>query len=200
MTPEIDLKLVQRKVYLSFFQDGLWDVLLGSFVLAWGLGILTDTAALTGVWFITAYFSIVAVKKRVTYPRIGHMKIPLERRTNIRLLIAGIVAALAGVGAFLVVRSEIARPLWDYFPLMLGAIIGTVVFLIAYWWQINRWYAYGATIIVGVSLHQWQNVAFSWSFIIPGIVILSAGIAMFIRFLHQYPKPIEEGRVGGEQR
>jgi hypothetical protein len=196
MAIESDLKAIQRKVYMSFFQDGLWDIVLGCFVLSWGLGILTNTAALTGVWFIAAYFIVLSLKKRMTYPRIGHMKIPEERRTKIRLTIAGAVILVAGVMAFVFAELGIAPSLRAYYMFLLGAIIAAVVCLIAYWWKINRWYAYAAAILVGVSFHQWQNVSLEWSFIIPGIIILASGIALFIRFLHHYPKPTEDLEVG----
>jgi hypothetical protein len=63
MVEDINLKEIQRKVYLTFFQDGLWDIFLGLFILAWGLSILTETAYLPGVSFLGIYFAIWGIKK-----------------------------------------------------------------------------------------------------------------------------------------
>ncbi len=74
MVPDVNLKNIERKAYLTYFQDGLWDTIIGIFLLAWGIGILTDTAGLTGIWVIAAYWIIWGFKKRLTQPRIGYVK------------------------------------------------------------------------------------------------------------------------------
>ena len=50
MVADVNLKEIQRKVYMTFFQDGLWDIFLGLFILGWGLSILTEAAYLPGVF------------------------------------------------------------------------------------------------------------------------------------------------------
>ncbi|MFC2023994.1 hypothetical protein ACFLTJ_00215 [Chloroflexota bacterium] len=196
MAIESDLKSIQTRVYMSFFEDGLWDIVLGVFTLSWGLGILTDTAAFTGIWFMAAYFIAFNLKKRITCPRIGHITIPQQRRTILRLVIIGVVVLVAGIFVFWFAQMGIALSLRAYFMFIFGTIIAAVIFLIAYWWRIKRWYAYAAAILVGASLHQWQNVALEWSFIIPGIIILASGTTVFLRFLRHYPKPPEDLELG----
>ena len=68
MVSDVNLKEIQRKVYMSFFQDGLWDVFLGLFILGWGVSILTEAVYLPGILFTGIYFAIWGVKKRITYP------------------------------------------------------------------------------------------------------------------------------------
>ncbi|MDH4292277.1 MAG: hypothetical protein OEV56_06690, partial [Dehalococcoidia bacterium] len=74
MVSDVNLKEIQRKVYMSFFQDGLWDIFLGLFMVGWGLAILTEAAYLPGIYFLGIYFAIWGIKKWLTYPRIGYVR------------------------------------------------------------------------------------------------------------------------------
>jgi len=69
-----ELRTIERKVYMSFFEDGVWDIFLGLFILGWGLSILTKAAYLPGVSFIGIYFVMWGIKKWLTYPRIGYVR------------------------------------------------------------------------------------------------------------------------------
>ena len=48
MPVDTDLKRIQRKVYLSYFKDGLWDILLGVFFAGWGIMVTSDFGAIGG--------------------------------------------------------------------------------------------------------------------------------------------------------
>ena len=52
MRPETDPKKIKRKVYMSFFQDGLWDIFLGVFLLGWGFTVWFDIPLLQTAVFI----------------------------------------------------------------------------------------------------------------------------------------------------
>ena len=61
MQANVDLKQIKKKVYLSYFQDGLWDILLGLSITGWGLMfVLEFTAIMGGVW-VGLYFLILAI-------------------------------------------------------------------------------------------------------------------------------------------
>jgi len=190
--PNINIKEVQRKVYMPYFQDGFWDIFLGLFLLAWGIGILTDSAAFTGVWFFAAYLAMWALKRRITYPRIGKARIYRERRTSVKLAIAGVVVLLMGIMAFLLVSLG-STPQWlsSYFMFIFGAMLSIIVSSIAYWWKVNRWYAYAALALVGVAFHQWLDAPLHLSFVVPGAIVILSGLALLICFLRKYPKPTE---------
>ena len=193
MQPNINIKEVQRKVYMSYFQDGFWDILLGLFLLAWGIGILTDSAALTGGWFIVAYSAMWALKRRITYPRIGMARIPQERKLSAKLAIAGVVVLFMGIIAFLLVSLG-STPQWlsSYFMFIFGVILAIIVSSIAYWWKINRWYAYAALALVGVAFHQWLDAPLYLCFVVPGTIVILSGLVLLTCFLRKYPKPAGE--------
>ena len=194
MTEQLNMKEIQRKAYMSYFQDGWWDMLLGLFLLGWGLGILTDTAGYTGIWFVPAYWIIWGLKKRLTTPRIGYVKVARERKTLAWLAIVGVGTFLVAVIAyFLIVSGSLPVFLRGYFMLLFVVINAGVASAIAYWWLVNRWYAYAALILLGGISYQWLNFSLPLSFIIPGSGIILSGLVVLIRFLRQNPMPAREG-------
>lgn len=199
MVRDVSLKEIQRKVYMSFFQDGLWDILLGLFMLGWGLAILTDLAFLPGVTFIGLYFAVWGVKKRLTYPRIGYARFSATSRRRITakftiggvavLLVGVMVAALWGIGA---------RPQWlaDYFPLIFNGMLAAIVCFIAYWARVNRFYLYAALVFLGAVFHLWLGVRWEFGFIGAGGIIVLIGLVILITFLRKYPRMVEEAQNG----
>ncbi len=189
----VDLKKIERTTLMIYFQDGWWDILLGIFLLGWGIGILTDTAGYTGIWFVPAYWIIWSLKRRLTNPRIGYVKVARERKTLSCLAIAGVVTFLVAIIAyFLVISASIPVFIKGYFMFLFGAINAALASAIAYWWLVNRWYAYAVLILLGVSSYQWLDFSLPFSFIIPGSVIILSGLVILIRFLLNNPKLAEE--------
>ena len=196
---EVKLKEIKRKVYMSYFQDGLWDILLGVFLVGWGLIIQFDIAALGGALVMTFYFIILALKKWLTYPRAGYVKIAEERRQKIKMTLLG--AVIFGLGSLVFLLFLPGEPpswLSDYFIILFGCMIALITSLLAYWWSVLWWYSYAVLVVIGAAFHQWLNTPLAPSFIIPGAVIMLSGLLLLIRFLVQHPKLIEE-RSGDNQ-
>jgi len=202
MVEGINLKEIQRKVYLSFFQDGLWDIFLGLFILGWGLAILTDATYLPGVSFIGLYFGIWGIKKWLTYPRIGYARFSAtsRRRITARFLILGVVVLLVGV-MMAVLWGIGTRPQWlaDYFPLIFNGILAAIVCLVAYWARVNRFYLYAVLIFLGAVFHLWLGIRWEFGFIGAGGIIVLIGLGILIIFLRKYPKMVEEAHNSDRQ-
>jgi len=195
MVQDVSLKEIQRKVYMSFFQDGLWDILLGLFILGWGLAILTDLAYLPGVTFIGLYFAIWGLKKRLTYPRIGYARFSAtsRRRITTKFIILGVAVLLVGV-MVAVLWGIRTRPQWltDYFPLIFNGILAAIVCFIGYWARAKRFYGYAVLIFLGAVFHLWLGAEWEFGFIGAGGIILLIGLGVLIIFLRRYPKMAEE--------
>jgi hypothetical protein len=195
MVEDIILKEIQRKVYMTFFQDGLWDIFLGIFILGWGLAILTNATYLPGVIFIGLYFAIWGTKKRLTYSRIGYARFSAtsRRRITTRFVILGVAVLLVGV-MVAVLWGIGTRPQWlaNYFPLIFNGILAAIVCFIAYWARVNRFYLYAVLIFLGAVLHMWMGVRWEFGFIGAGGIIVLIGLGILIIFLRKYPKMVEE--------
>ena len=198
MVPDVNLKQIQRRVYMSYFQDGLWDILLGYFILSWGLMVLLDMVALGGGLFVSGYFLVWGLKRRFTYPRVGQAKISEERRQNIKMVILGVVVLLAGL-AVLPIFFQGDPPDWlrEYIMFLFGCMLALVVSIIAYWWKISRWYAYAALMVIGVAFHQWLGASLPLSFIVPGAIVMVFGLVILGRFLLSNPIP-PKGEVNND--
>jgi hypothetical protein len=202
MVEDISLKEIQRKVYMTFFQDGLWDIFLGLFILGWGLAILTDLAYLPGVAFIGLYFAIWGVNKRLTYPRIGYARFSetSRRRITAKFVILGVAVMLVGV-IMAVLWGIGTRPQWlaDYFPLIFNGILAAIVCFVAYWARVKRFYGYAVLIFLGAVFHLWLGTEWEFGFIGAGGIILLIGLGVLIIFLRKYPKMAEEAQNSNQQ-
>ncbi|MDH4300300.1 MAG: hypothetical protein OEV57_02855 [Dehalococcoidia bacterium] len=201
MATDVNLKEIQRKVYMSFFQDGLWDIFLGLCVVEWGLGMFTDLAYLSGVFFIGTYFAVFGIKRWLTYPRIGYVRFSATRVREIkgRFFILLTVTALLGVGVS-VLWGIGPRPQWlvHYFPLMLNGMAAALVCFGAYWVRVNRFYLHAALIFLGAVFHLWLGIRWGFGFIGAGGIIVLIGLALLVSFLRKYPRMAEE--THGEDR
>jgi hypothetical protein len=195
MVSEVNLKEIQQKVYMSFFQDGLWDIFLGLFILGWGLAIFTEATYLPAICFTGLYFVIWGTKRRLTYPRVGYARFSAtsRRRITARFVILGTVVLLLGVMAA-VLWGIGRRPQWlaDYFPLIFNGMLAAIVCFVAYWARVNRFYLHAVLIFLGAVFHLWLGTRWDFGFIGAGGIILLIGLGMLISFLPRYPKMIEE--------
>jgi hypothetical protein len=199
MTLETDPKKIQRKVYMTFFEDGLWDVVLGLFLLAWGFAISFDLGWLPGVGFIVFFYLALGLKQKITYPRTGYARPAEARKQRSRAVIAGGVIVLLGIMVFLlVVTGRTPQFLRDYFELLFGTMLAIIVGLVGYWWRIVRWYYHAALVFVFAAFNHWLGLSFELSFVIPGGVILLCGLSIFVRFLRKYPGASAEDFNGSQ--
>ena len=193
MQENVDLNQVKKKVYMSYFQDGLWDILLGIYLLSWGITIWKDLVAVMGGMWIVVYFAVLGVKRGVIYPRSGYIKLNEARKQMMRLVLLGSVLFLLGLsilGAF----AFYSRPAWldDYFMFLLITMLAVVIVILGYWWRVTRWYIYGVIVFAAAAAQQWLNIPREMGFIVPGGIIALAGAGLLIKFLRKYPKPNRE--------
>lgn len=201
MMKDSELQTIQRKVYMSFFEDSVWDIFLGLFILGWGLAILADASYLVGASFVGLYFMAWGVKKWLTYPRIGYVRFSASsrRRITARFLILGTAVLLLGLLAA-VLWGTGTRPQWlaDYFPLIFNGMLAAVVCFVAYWARVNRFYLYAALIFLGAVFHLWLGIEWEFGFIGAGGIILVISLGFLIRFLRKYPRVAQEGKDGDQ--
>jgi hypothetical protein len=190
---DTNLGTIKNKVYFTFFQDGLWDMFLGVFLLAWGLTVWFDLPLLPGAVFILFFWLVLGLKQMITYPRIGYAR-PVEYQSRLlKTVITGIIA-LAAVIIFLLplLNQGYIHFLRENFEFILNSSMAIAAALVGYWWSIKRWYAYALLILVFAVLYQWTELSYQVSFIIPGLTIFLSGLAVLIGFLRQYRVPAEE--------
>ena len=202
----VDLKKIEQKTYFAYFQDGLWDILIGLLSVGWGLMILTDFAAFGGILFAVLYMVVLGVKRVITYPRIGYVKFLSARRRLTKNMAIGlsvfILLVLITVYLLFLTREGI-RPAFftwlnNYFTepslLIMAVVPAIIISVFAYIYRINRWYFYALLSMAGFIIGALGQTEFSMGLPIAicGTVIVLCGLTFLIRFLRKNPKSVEE--------
>lgn len=194
MSEQIDVKKIERKAYMSYHQDGLWDIFLGAIILAWGVSMMTEMASMSGVWFVVLFPLLMAAKRRITYPRLGYAEFPRARRSKLQMTILLAIVMLLGVLVLLLWMSQLGSSslrdwLRQYFKIAFGAMVAIVLALMAVIHWIKRLYVYAGVIFLSFAGAQRLNFHMKFSFIAAGAIIAFSGLVLLIRFLRKYPLP-----------
>lgn len=212
MEQQIDLKKLERKVWTSFFEDGIWDIYLGMLLGAMAFGVLLNDVGAPESTQMIVYLVFIGIavlflwagKRYITAPRIGHVVYGPKgkaRKTKATIILA--VSVLVGLMAFVIAGLSAKGNLPESLPvdLLLPAIwVGNMIIvfsLAAYFLRFNRLYLIGAMFAIAVPLdillttlthRDLTPVAFG----VPALVILVVGVLVLARFLQKYPIPKRE--------
>ncbi|MFB0516738.1 MAG: hypothetical protein ACETWG_09075 [Candidatus Neomarinimicrobiota bacterium] len=200
MQSEMDLKALERKVYLAYHQDGLLDIALGLFILAFGLFMIWEMPWLAGALYASGVAGYAGAKKALTVPRLGVVHFSEERQSRLRretgfYIVFFTITCLLGVVMFIVAASggiqktPWLRHLFEHFRLWPIGLIGVVALAaLAYWKQLNRYYAYAVLILCAVFIGPMLAIPHPAYLITVGGVIMAAGLVVLVRFLRAYPR------------
>jgi hypothetical protein len=204
MPQKISLKEAERKAFRLTFQDGLWDVLIGSFaamfaiapLLSVSLGDFWSSAIFLPVWGL-AYLIVWLLRKYVVRPRIGVVKYGPARVGRLkRLSLTLLVGNLAVFALGIVAAVNFGAFPSGFYPLILGLFLILGFSLAAYLLDFPRLYAYGLLLALAPVVGEWLYANFSAAHhgfpltfgVTSGVMILT-GIVTFARFVHHNPLP-----------
>ncbi|MHC4166785.1 MAG: hypothetical protein ACYSWQ_07500 [Planctomycetota bacterium] len=205
----INLTDIEKKAYRSTFQDGIWDIFLGSVLLILAVGALLSNRGMPEGRQMTVVIPLqvaavvffIAGKKCITVPRMGFVKFGRQRKGKIRkshVVLLG--SAVVGAVAFLVTSQAMRGTpaerleLMDFMPLV-WAVNAMVVFsLLAHYLDCPRLYGYGVLFALPVpvdsAIKKFAGVNLSpVTFAVPAIIMLVVGMVLLLGFLRQHPKP-----------
>ena len=199
MSERVDLKELERKIYLSYHQDGLVDVFLGIGLIVIGiilhpiLGEHVPTVAM--VMMMLFVFVYAALKRAITIPRIGYVEFLPKRKTRFALLIFTIVL-ITNIPLIIILLltagQQISPAVFDFvtnFLLIILGVYGAGLFiLIGFLSEIRRFFGYGLTTLILFIFSHFLFLHFSLPVIGVGIIITIAGIIQLAWFLRKYPK------------
>ncbi len=66
MPQEIDLKQIERKAYLSCYQDGIWDLFIGLAFIGMAVGVIYNNTAITAIMPAIGIIIVPGLKKSIT--------------------------------------------------------------------------------------------------------------------------------------
>ena len=195
MSYEIDMKEIERQVYLSYSEDGLVDIAIGVVITSWGLMLTQEPTGLIGLLALLGLGIWYFGKRLITIPRIGVIEpgSKMERRLT-SLSVFLVVLGLVVLGAILLSRAVGSFVISDYSLAILGLVLAAGVALLAY--LLNATRIYGYAVILFVSFAGGEILAksittfdaFALSVIIGGGLILVSGLIVLARFMRKYPR------------
>jgi len=202
MTKEPNLKEIERKTYMSYHQDGLLDIFAGMYILGFGLGIFMDVIwdfgmgviIIPGGLIAVAWPIWIALKRKITMPRIGFVKFGPGGGTS-KLMVIFIGLAVAGLGLFFVftlatVQSGSRQWLDLIFQngmLIIGFGSLAVCILFGYSMGLKRLYAYGLLAMITLVIGHFTGIFFAYILLALGTTVMVTGVALLISFVKKYP-------------
>jgi hypothetical protein len=192
MSEMIDLRHVERRAWTLYFQDGLWDIFFGLLFLGGGLRALTDN-----LWFYLLVLAGILIfilgKRWITLPRLGQIHFSPQRKARtrvVRVVAAGAMIITALIFILIISGADLSgAPVSWIFVIMVPGVF----FLMAYLMDFTRLYGYTVLIAVFTLLGEFVgDPAAAWAQIIAGLVPLTVGIILLVRFLRRYPVVDEE--------
>lgn len=213
MSQNISLKDAERKVFTSRFQNGLWDIFIGCFLLQFSIAPLLSRT-LGDFWssvvflpfYALVYLVLWLVRKYVIEPRVGIVK--FGPKSVARMFKFNLVMVLALTFAF--VLGILSFVQFDSIPGWIHTARFSLIFLIgfciaAYTLDFSRLYIYGVLIallpLIGEVLYVYLKAphhGFPITFGITAGAIILAGLVMFVRFLQDHPIPMDHNSAGAE--
>jgi hypothetical protein len=184
------LKQISRKTNVHYFQDGIWDIMIGLIFLLVGVAVWYDMNALSLAPLLLV-FSPALIKKKVTLPRTGHIRIKKQRKTMVSVIFFALVVLLEGGILYLGVLNPSSNSLVQFFTqnllLLSGVMIAITMLFIAWYMNFQRLYLYaGMTVLVSVVIRWWGHLA-GISLTLTGLVILLIGLLVLNKFIKDHP-------------
>jgi hypothetical protein len=206
MSQPISLKEAERKVFRTAYDDGLWDVFLGSFLLLFAVAPLLSPIlgdAWSSVVFLPFWVVVFAmirlIRKHVVAPRVGVVRFGRARQTRLRRF----SAIMLGTNAVLLILGFVVAPNLGKVPGQMIAFGVGAMFLIgfsiaAYFLDISRYYVYGLLAGLAPLVGEWlwtqgyaSNHGFPITFGVTAAIMILAGLVVFARLLRDNPLPTE---------
>ena len=211
MTESIDLKEIEKKTWRSFFEDGIFEIYMGTLYTGVGISASLIDIAPFSFFHILGYLIVIIGlsffilgKKFITYRRVGKVKFGRKRKS--RKLKTIIVLSVNFVILLIIYFvGLLAPPEYLFFPRWFNSLIigllftGVPLSLVAYFLDFPRLYIiaiqFGSTFflldLLGLIISEPFNLILT--FVINGSIMIGIGSYFFIKFLKKYPSPKKEG-------
>jgi hypothetical protein len=204
-----DLKRLERDAFRRFYEDGVFDIFIGSMLLVFFVStsmweVLGDGAASYVGMLVVAPVVTVPLfmyRRRLLRSRLGSFQPGPARRRRISgtrwILLGSVVVGIVAFGITAMVHGGGASAdLMDVLVPVLWFVNAVVVFgAMAYFLDVPRFAVYGLLLGLIMPLLIWPDVLWgidveAWLlFGIAGLAIIGFGLVKLRRFLRQYPAP-----------
>lgn len=199
MSHEIDLKKIEKKSYMLFHKDGIWDLSIGLALLITAIFMYTGNPAIGAIFPAMAVILIPIIKKTIIYPRLGYVKFSEKRekkeksnKTSLTMLFS--VTSVLGVVVFLAYLGKADWQLWlkNTGLIPLGTVMAIVSAVLGILYGIKRCYFYAVLVFLTFLIGHNMLLRPAVELFVIGLILSIVGFILFIRFMGNYPKPSRE--------
>ena len=203
VTKQDTLREVEKKTYMSYHQDGLIDIIIGLYALAFGLGIVVDkildfsfAVLMPGILIAIILPIWIQAKRKITLPRIGYVNIGTKGSNKLFALLIGL--SVAGLGVFFLftmMTFQNGRPEWietilfQYGMIWIGLGAAVIGNLFSYTMGLKRLHGYGLLTLALFVSGYFLSVPFEYLLLVAGSVIIASGAVLLAQFIRRYPLP-----------
>jgi hypothetical protein len=197
----LDLKAIEKKVFRTFYDDGLLELGIGCAVFLSGLGMTIQERGLIYALYVIPVLAFIWMKRAVVVPRaglvIGGLKHKKNRRKAAAVLFASVlINLLIIIGARKGILPSFSGDL-PVLSILISVKILIVLILLGFFLGYDRLYYWAGILATGFMLsegriHETGKISDGGVMLmITGGFVFFAGWLLFIRFIHQYPMPPE---------
>jgi len=202
-----DLKALEKKAWTSYFQDGLWEIVIGTILLVSALSCALESAGVADATRTAIYFPLMVAlppliitlgKWYITLPRMGIAKFGDRRILNqIKMMVA--IAATLSVNLVMwglsTIYPEATRG--PYGLLLVTFDVLAIFCLIGYYMDYKGFYLIAVIVAmpypVTYLLEHYTAIVpnDTLSYAIPAIILLAIGLSALFQFMRRYEVPKE---------
>ena len=212
-----NLEELERDAFRRFYDDGIFDVYMGSMLIMMGIAAVITDRMDSGLadGFVTLGLALAVTiplllwRRHLLRTRLGEFKPGPERRRKIRgtrlVLLGSVVLGVVVFGVTAAVLNS------DTSTDVLGAVVPLVWFFnavivlgaMAYFLDVPRFYFHGVIFGLAMPLLIWPDLLWDvkmepWiAFGLPGLVVALVGVRKLIDFLREYPAPADAELADG---
>lgn len=189
-----NLKKLEQKIFISYFQDGIIDLIIGIMFILDGFLMFTENTKFIGLAAILPLL-ITPLKKVLIVPRIGFVKLSMTREKKIKQSL--LTSFMGGIVIFnIILIFVLSKGKLDFYHnysfIFLAFFISLLPFIGALLTGIKRFYLYAIFIYLVFFHEHFTHSTLPRDFMIFGFILLIFGLYYFITFLKKYPLPDKE--------
>jgi len=181
------------RLYMVYYEDGLWDLYLGALLLLLGVAEWLETP-LIGIIPAILYPLLLALKQAITAPRLRPGDLPPAQATQRRTLVLLVLGLFFLGGLLLFALSTGGPPTWlhgwldRYLPLALWLLVIALLGFWGYRSSERRLIGYAALFLAALLVSFWVDLPIYVYALVLGVLIFASGLRMTVRFVHEHPK------------
>lgn len=200
MSSEMNLKEFEREAYRVSQEDGLFELVVGFCLVAMAGRLLSRYLIFTLSFpLFLPWLLIPALRKRITYPRVGYVKMLPEKPQEVGGVFILMFALIAFLAVALLIFGDVGNfSLWvKWFPAVFGVQLAGLFADLASKSGAARNYVFAVwSVLSGIVLSllnfEFDTAGVFLYFLGMGIPLALWGLVLFIRFQRKYPIPPEE--------